>query len=226
MSQAALLLICTPPLPTHSEAAAQAAVDARNARYSRRQQQSLDEQQQQQHADEYVVTGSSSLGNSSIGSSGMWNSPSPAANAAAAAAAAGSSSYPTVTERLELAEKVAERFVASKIKPALRRASERDLVDLIKDSGSYLKGFWIRLNGGGVPNRRDRLVGLQLPLPLATKRESELVSQGVRQGYPCSQEVGHALRSSWLGVGLALRSSGIVSQAVDASPAAFPRMSQ
>ncbi|MEW5299727.1 MAG: hypothetical protein WDW36_002714 [Sanguina aurantia] len=161
-------------LPFPSEAVAQAAVDARNARYSRRQQQSLDEQQQQQHGDEYVVTGSSSLGNSSIGSSGMWNSPSPTANAAAAAAAAGSSSYPTVTERLELAEKVAERFVASKIKPALRRASERDIVDLIKDSGSYLKGFWIRLNGGGVPNRRDRLVGLQLPLPVATKRESEL----------------------------------------------------
>lgn len=53
---------------------------------------------------------------------------------------------------------------------------QAELGDLVRGTGSYLKGLWDRLNGGG---RRSPLGGLKklgLPLPPATRKESDLVS--------------------------------------------------
>ncbi|GAX73890.1 hypothetical protein CEUSTIGMA_g1340.t1 [Chlamydomonas eustigma] len=77
-------------------------------------------------------------------------------------------------ERLEAAEKVAERFVQKRIKPALRRAQEAELGDLLLSSGSYLKGLWDRLNGGGRRSKLNVLEALGLPVPPSSKKESEL----------------------------------------------------
>lgn len=93
--------------------------------------------------------------------------------------AAGSGGSPSPIERLEQAEKVAEAFVQRRIKPALRRAQQAQLGDLLRDSGAYLKGLWVRLNGGGRSGRRSGLEALGLPVPLPTLRDSEVVSVGV-----------------------------------------------
>ncbi|GFH21465.1 uncharacterized protein HaLaN_18775, partial [Haematococcus lacustris] len=76
-------------------------------------------------------------------------------------------------EKLGQAEKVAEQFVAMRIKPALRKARETELVDLVKQTGAYLKGLWYRLNGGGTRVREPAL-SPDLPLPMSTRRDSEL----------------------------------------------------
>lgn len=75
-------------------------------------------------------------------------------------------------QRLGQAEKVAEQFVARRIKPAIRRAQESDVRDLLKQSGSYLQGLWIRLNGGG--NRSKASLPMDLPLPQSSRKEVEL----------------------------------------------------
>lgn len=93
--------------------------------------------------------------------------------------AAGSGGSPSPIERLEQAEKVAEAFVQRRIKPALRRAQQAQLGDLLRDSGAYLKGLWVRLNGGGRSGRRSGLEALGLPVPLPTLRDSEVVGVGV-----------------------------------------------
>jgi hypothetical protein len=71
-----------------------------------------------------------------------------------------------------LPPKVAEQFVARRIKPALRKAREADLLDVAKETGAYLKGLWIRLNGGGNSGKVSLPVGM--PLPTATGKECEL----------------------------------------------------
>ena len=76
---------------------------------------------------------------------------------------------------------MAEKFVATRLKPALRRASEREVLDLLKESGAYLKGLWVRLNGGG-SRRKGGLLSLGLPMPTSTKRESDLVGGRVGVG--------------------------------------------
>jgi hypothetical protein len=100
------------------------------------------------------------------------------------AAAAGTSAR----ERLEAAEKVAERFVQKRIKPALRRAQEAELGDLLRSSGSYLKGLWDRLNGGGSRSKLNVLEALGLPIPPSSKKESELVGmKGLRESVCAKQ---------------------------------------
>jgi len=75
------------------------------------------------------------------------------------------------------AEKVAEKFVARRIKPALQRAREKQLLEVLSDSGNYLKGLWSRLNGGGGRSRRS--LPPELVLPPTTKRQIEKVIEGV-----------------------------------------------
>ncbi len=70
---------------------------------------------------------------------------------------------------------MAEEFVKRRIKPALRRAREAELGDLLRGSRDYLSGLWVRLNGGGKGERLGRLEALGLPLPPSTRKESELV---------------------------------------------------
>jgi len=82
---------------------------------------------------------------------------------------------PNPIERLGQAEKVAEAFVERKIKPALRKAQETELVDLVKGTGSYLQGLWTRLNGGGTSGRQTALDSMGLPTPTSTRKEGELV---------------------------------------------------
>jgi hypothetical protein len=66
------------------------------------------------------------------------------------------------------------QFVATRIKPVLRKAREGEFVNIVKETGEYLSGLWSRLNGGG-----SRLIepplSPDLPLPLSTKAETELV---------------------------------------------------
>jgi hypothetical protein len=69
------------------------------------------------------------------------------------------------------AEKVAEKFVANRIKPALQRAQERDIVEVVLESGTYLRGLWDRLNGGGGGGRRALPTGL--PMAASSKKEVE-----------------------------------------------------
>jgi hypothetical protein len=101
-----------PLLPFGGAQQAQALVDARNARYARSRLQVS------------MLTGSGGSG---------------AAAAAGGAGGAAEGGSPSAIERLELAEKVAEQFVERRIKPALRRAQEQELGDLLKGSGAYLK---------------------------------------------------------------------------------------
>lgn len=52
----------------------------------------------------------------------------------------------------------------------LKKARESDLTDLVRESGAYLKGLWLRLNGGGTSSTRVRLPR-SLPLPASTAKE-------------------------------------------------------
>jgi hypothetical protein len=74
---------------------------------------------------------------------------------------------------LNKAEKVAEKFVAKRIKPALQRAQEKEFVEVVTESGRYLRGLWDRLNGGGSTG------GWELPnalvLPANRKKETDKV---------------------------------------------------
>ncbi len=72
------------------------------------------------------------------------------------------------------AEKVAEQFVARRIKPALERAQQQKLQEVFRESSSYLRGLWVRLNGGGKDGDRG-LLPTGLPLPMSTKKEVEKV---------------------------------------------------
>ena len=52
---------------------------------------------------------------------------------------------------------------------------QAEIGDLVRGTGSYLKGLWDRLNGGGKGTPQGGLEKLGLPLPPATRKESELV---------------------------------------------------
>lgn len=71
------------------------------------------------------------------------------------------------------AEKVAGKFVARRIRPALQRAREKDLLEVVSESGEYLKGLWARLNGGG--GRSRRALPPELVQPPSSKKEIEKV---------------------------------------------------
>lgn len=71
------------------------------------------------------------------------------------------------------AEKVAGKFVARRIRPALQRAREKELGEVLSESGEYLKGLWARLNGGG--GRSRRALPPELQVPPGTKKEIEKV---------------------------------------------------
>eukprot|EP01024_Parvocaulis_polyphysoides_P049884 TRINITY_DN4856_c0_g1_i3.p1 TRINITY_DN4856_c0_g1~~TRINITY_DN4856_c0_g1_i3.p1 ORF type:complete len:689 (-),score=114.29 TRINITY_DN4856_c0_g1_i3:257-2323(-) len=52
--------------------------------------------------------------------------------------------------QFEKVERSAEKFVARKLQPAVQKVREsQDMMDIFRDSAIYLKGLWIRLNGGG-----------------------------------------------------------------------------
>jgi hypothetical protein len=72
------------------------------------------------------------------------------------------------------AEKVAGKFVARRIKPALQRAREKELGQVLSESGQYLRGLWARLNGGG--GRRPRALPPALVQPPSSKKDVERVS--------------------------------------------------
>mmetsp|Transcript_3050 Transcript_3050/g.8024 ORF Transcript_3050/g.8024 Transcript_3050/m.8024 type:complete len:678 (-) Transcript_3050:373-2406(-) len=78
-------------------------------------------------------------------------------------------------EQLAQAEKVAGKFVATRIKPVLRKAQNAEVGDIVRGTGSYLKGLWQRLNGGG--NRaQEPALSPDLPLPKnGSAKEIELV---------------------------------------------------
>lgn len=65
-------------------------------------------------------------------------------------------------------------FVERKLKPVLKKARESDVTDLVRESSAYLKGLWIRLNGGGTTSTR---VGLprSLPLPSSTAKQVDVL---------------------------------------------------
>ncbi|KAG1670756.1 hypothetical protein FOA52_013983 [Chlamydomonas sp. UWO 241] len=107
---------------------------------------------------------------------GLGNGPSQSLQSGEEGGVLGSQGPGTVAERLELAEKVAEAFVQRRIKPALRRAREQDPAQLLRGTGVYLKGLWVRLNGGrgdggGAASGVEQLA---LPLPKSTAKDSEL----------------------------------------------------
>jgi len=83
---------------------------------------------------------------------------------------------PSAIERLERAEKAAEAFVQRRIKPALKRAREQEVGELLHNAGSYLKGLWTRLNGGRADagGAQCGVAALSLPLPTSTARGSEV----------------------------------------------------
>lgn len=79
---------------------------------------------------------------------------------------------------LQAAERVAGEIIANNIKPALKKASEQDFLEVVKGTSSYLRGLWVRLNGGspmhpaGLAAQR---AGLDLPMPVGSQEQSELV---------------------------------------------------
>uniref|UniRef100_A0A383VBJ9 Letm1 RBD domain-containing protein n=1 Tax=Tetradesmus obliquus TaxID=3088 RepID=A0A383VBJ9_TETOB len=81
------------------------------------------------------------------------------------------SSTSSLPDRLNQAEKVAGKFVARRIKPALQRAREKELGQVLSESGQYLRGLWARLNGGG--GRRPRALPPALVQPPSSKKDVE-----------------------------------------------------
>lgn len=82
--------------------------------------------------------------------------------------------------------------MALRIKPVLRKARETELVDLFRETGDYLRGLWVRLNGGGTRLREPPL-SPELPLPVAAKLDTELVG-----AWACVH-ANRALKQAWLG---------------------------
>lgn len=85
-----------------------------------------------------------------------------------------SSSFP---DRLNQAEKVAGKFVAKRIRPALQRAREKELPELLSESRDYLKGLWSRLNG--TAGRSKKALPAELKLPAGSRKEVDKVSLGL-----------------------------------------------
>ncbi|GBF97790.1 hypothetical protein Rsub_10215 [Raphidocelis subcapitata] len=163
-----------PVLPFESEAQAQVALDVRNSRYNKRLQQVLE--------DLSSISGGSggsssaslnSLSGISGGGGGGGGVGGGSSGGGVGVGGSGSGLGGVAAERFTKAEKVAEKFVANRIKPALQRAQERDLLEAVRESGAYLRGLWDRLNGSGGGGLRDLPAGL--PLPLASKKDVERV---------------------------------------------------
>ncbi len=70
------------------------------------------------------------------------------------------------------------QFVATRIKPVLRKAREGELVDMVKETGVYLRGLWIRLNGGG-SRINEPALSPDLPRPTGTSKDVDLVSRAL-----------------------------------------------
>jgi hypothetical protein len=67
------------------------------------------------------------------------------------------------------------QFVATRLKPVIRRAQNTEVGDLVRGTGTYLSGLWTRLNGGG-GRAREPALSPDLPLPKTnTAKEAELV---------------------------------------------------
>lgn len=75
--------------------------------------------------------------------------------------------------RLNQAEKVAGKFVAKRIRPALQRAREKELPELLSESRDYLKGLWSRLNG--TAGRSRKVLPAELKLPGGSQKEVDKV---------------------------------------------------
>ncbi|KAL4443418.1 hypothetical protein ABPG75_011155 [Micractinium tetrahymenae] len=136
-------------LPFASEAAAQAAIDTRNARY--------------RLSIPWAPAGAGEAAGDDEGQS-------PAGAAAGAAAGLG--------ERLSKAEKAAEYFVARRLQPAVQRVKETSpegVVEGLKTSAVWARGLWNRLNGSpGQPLDKDAPFGLPLPMGSEEQRKQHM----------------------------------------------------
>ncbi|KAL6761963.1 hypothetical protein V8C86DRAFT_2526853 [Haematococcus lacustris] len=176
-----------PHLPFPTEAAAMMALDQRNARYLRSSLPNAATQDSGPNPATPALaaslaglptaaspqTGTSSPGAATSSASGAGQGPAASSLLLPSAGQEAAQQLASGIEKLGQAEKVAEQFVAMRIKPALRKARETELVDLVKQTGAYLKGLWYRLNGGGTRVREPAL-SPDLPLPMSTRRDSEL----------------------------------------------------
>lgn len=144
-----------PTLPFGSQLAAQAALDARNARY-RLNQAEGGGSQGWPPAHEWHSGDESDVG-SPDKSRGLG-------------------------ERLEAAERVAEAFVARKLQPAVarvRRTSPQGVVQGIKSSAVWARDLWTRLNGGSAAGARDAPQGLPLPTSSEEARKRRVAALNV-----------------------------------------------
>ncbi|EFJ48119.1 hypothetical protein VOLCADRAFT_104902 [Volvox carteri f. nagariensis] len=177
-----------PLLPISSDAAIHY-IETRNAKFSRRV--ALDELQGGSgggagSGSSGAATNAGGMGGGSTGSiagnSIAGGGGSGGGVAADLGVGGGSAVRATPLERLEAAERVAGEIIANRIKPALKRASEQDLVQVVRGTGSYLKGLWVRLNGGSPAAGRwggwmgavGALEGRELPRPEGAQQRSEL----------------------------------------------------
>jgi hypothetical protein len=67
----------------------------------------------------------------------------------------------------------AGKFVAKRIRPALQRAREKELPELLSESGAYLKGLWSRLNG--TAGRSRKALPAELKLPAGSQKDVDKV---------------------------------------------------
>lgn len=74
-------------------------------------------------------------------------------------------------QRLSKAEKLAEKFVASKLQQ-VREMPPSDYLTGLQTTALYLKDLWDRLNGGGSSVKRS-LLPSDLPRPLSTSEQSK-----------------------------------------------------
>jgi len=152
-----------PQLPYPTEAATLAAIEVRNARYLRAA----------------IGEGGSGSGSplGSMAGSGRGVAPSPGPSPLSSLSHGGDRDKREPAEQLasgiEQAERVAEAFVATRIKPVLRKARETELVDLVRETSDYLRGLWVRLNGGG-SRLREPPLDPALPLPAGARLDTEL----------------------------------------------------
>ncbi|PRW56758.1 LETM1 and EF-hand domain-containing anon- mitochondrial [Chlorella sorokiniana] len=140
-------------LPFPSEAAAHAAIDARNARFR------------------LSIPWVPAAGDASPDREGS------------ALDGEGPYSPNTISERLVKAEKAAEQFVARRLQPAVQRTaglvketSPEGVVQGLKSSAVWAKGLWNRLNGSpGQPFTKDG--PFNLPLPVGTEEQRKQALQ-------------------------------------------------
>ncbi|KAF5837598.1 hypothetical protein DUNSADRAFT_4169 [Dunaliella salina] len=167
-----------PLLPFGSEMAAQAALETQKARSVRSAQQRGDFEAMQLAINE---GGSSAAGDAHEGSEGEGggsNSSSSSSSSSSGLVLPGQDAALQLErgiEQLAQAEKVAGKFVATRIKPVLRKAQNAEVGDIVRGTGSYLKGLWQRLNGGG-DRAQEPALSPDLPLPKSgSAKDTELI---------------------------------------------------